>query len=140
LIHADDSAIGLLNGTKIFPHAVQVTSANFTDPPETFTATSPFVGGTNTFAVDLFNQNAAPPNPSATDFCFTVSYSTCPAAPAVANALLAEHGYKANSGTAKYIISLVANHMTQGAKFDGLAPCDAGYAAAVAAFVDLYLP
>jgi hypothetical protein len=61
----------------------------------------------------------------------------CPAAPAVANSYLDSISFAGGRGD---IIRLVADHMTQGARFDGIAPCEEGYAEAVIAFVDALLP
>jgi hypothetical protein len=54
-----------------------------------------------------------------------------PAAPAIATHYLQSLGLKPNSVTFKNYVSKVAAHMTPGAKFEGLAPSDPGYAQAV---------
>jgi hypothetical protein len=61
----------------------------------------------------------------------------CPAAPAIAAAYLKENSIKPSSTTFKNIISLVAAHMGPQTNFNGVAACDAGYAAAVQAFIGL---
>ena len=62
----------------------------------------------------------------------------CPAAPAVANAYLDSIHFTGGRGA---IINLVAQHMTQGARFDDISPCDlANYRNAVIAFVQPLLP
>jgi hypothetical protein len=58
----------------------------------------------------------------------------CDAAPAVANAYLDSIHFRGGRGD---INSAVGQHMTQGARFDGIEPCDVeAYRAAVIAFVD----
>jgi hypothetical protein len=61
----------------------------------------------------------------------------CPAAPAISNAYLDSISFTGGRGD---INRLVAEHMTQGAWFDGIAPCEAGYADAVIAFVSALVP
>ena len=57
----------------------------------------------------------------------------CKAAPAVANEYLDSIKFTGGRGE---IISNVAQHMTQGARFDGIDPCDVeAYRAAVIAYV-----
>jgi hypothetical protein len=129
----DNNGTVRLNGTAIASNPSGDVAANygFGGAAPTAFATAVTTGGSNTLSFDLVNVGG----PAGLDFCYTVSYSTCPAAPAVAQAYLATKGYKANSSTAKYVIALVGGAMTQGAEFNGLAPCDAGYAAAVQSFV-----
>jgi hypothetical protein len=145
---ADNAVTITLNGGQIFDNKAGVYDGSGNAVPhfqtaEAFGAASGFQAGTNTVSLALFNSGFTTANladnPAGLDFCFTVTYQVCPAAPAIANDYLSAKGFKANSTTSKYIISLVANAMTQGAKFNGLAPCDAGYAAAVQAFVDAHL-
>jgi hypothetical protein len=63
----------------------------------------------------------------------------CKAAPAVANEYLDSINF-GGRGRGD-IINSVAQHMTQGAKFDGIAPCDVeAYRAKVIAYVDALLP
>jgi hypothetical protein len=85
-----------------------------------------------TFSADWTNISAAPVV-TVTD-CVVVD---CPAAPAIAGAYLKNTLHmKPNDDPYKNIISQVAGHMTQGARFDGIAPCETGYRAAVVAFVN----
>ena len=71
--------------------------------------------------------------------CAPIVPAECKAAPAVANAYLKSIGIEGNRG--ETIISDVADHMTQGARFDGIEPCDvAAYRAAVITFVIARLP
>lgn len=61
----------------------------------------------------------------------------CPAAPSIAGKYLRNQlSMHPNDGPYQNIISQVAQHMTQQAAFDGILPCEPGYAAAVIAFVD----
>jgi hypothetical protein len=63
--------------------------------------------------------------------------SECPAAPAIAgNYLRTQLRIHPNDDPYQNIVSQVALHMTQQAAFDGILPCEPGYAAAVIAFVD----
>ena len=63
-----------------------------------------------------------------------------PAAPAVANEYLDSINFPGGRRHGE-IINSVAQHMTQGAKFDGIAPCDVeAYRAKVVAYVDALLP
>jgi hypothetical protein len=60
----------------------------------------------------------------------------CPAAPAIAGDYLRNQlGMHPNDDPYKNIVAQVADHMTQGAAFDGILPCEPGYGAAVIAFV-----
>lgn len=61
----------------------------------------------------------------------------CPAAPAVANAYLRERHIRGR--THGRIVSAVARHMGPGSSFDGMQPCDQGYAGAVRAYIDRQL-
>jgi hypothetical protein len=70
--------------------------------------------------------------------CVTTT-AQCPAAPAVANAYLRSLGEKAKAANRQNIISQVAKQMGAGSMFNGLKPCDAGYAAAVQTWVDAHL-
>jgi len=74
-VHADNSAIIVLNGNTIFQHEEVGIVENFQDPAQTFAAASGFVGGINTVAFDLWNDPYDGPNPAALDFCFTVTYT-----------------------------------------------------------------
>ena len=56
----------------------------------------------------------------------------CPAAQAIANAYLDSIGFVGSRGG---INSAISAHTTDGNHFDGMSPCDTGYAAAVIAFV-----
>jgi hypothetical protein len=76
--------------------------------------------------------------------CAPVPVPECDAAPAVANAYLDSIGFTGGGGKNALkrgdIISEVAHHMTQDAKFDGIDPCTINaYRAAVIAFVDKLL-
>ncbi len=64
----------------------------------------------------------------------------CKAAPAVANEYLDSIDFEGGRGLKRGdIISSVAQHMTQGARFDGIDQCDVeAYRAAVIAFVDAH--
>jgi hypothetical protein len=99
----------------------------------------------NTFASPIgSNETADTFTPSAWDYVgstLTVTVTDCPvdcpAAPSIAAHYLHNVlGMQPNSDPYKNIVAQVANHMTTDARFDGLLPCDAGYAAAVIAFVD----
>jgi hypothetical protein len=66
--------------------------------------------------------------------CASVEDCDAPAAPAVANAYLDSIGFKGSRGA---INSAIAQHMTAGARFDGIDKCNVmAYRAAVIAFVD----
>jgi hypothetical protein len=67
----------------------------------------------------------------------------CDAAPAVANAYLDSINFTGGGrGALKRgdIINSVAQHMTEGARFNGIDPCNVGYRAAVIAYVNNLLP
>ena len=75
--------------------------------------------------------------------CVPVVPQECKAAPAVANDYLESIDFGGGHGGIKRgdIINSVAHHMTQGARFDGIDPCDVeAYRAAVIAFVIPLLP
>ncbi len=90
------------------------------------------------------------PSTAGLDFCYTVAYKSatgdcggedpgdkgCPAAPSIAARYLRELGLQASNAD---IIRLVARHMTQDARFEGLAKCDPAYDDAVRAYVDALL-
>jgi hypothetical protein len=60
----------------------------------------------------------------------------CPAAPSIAGDYLRNQlGMRPNDDPYKNIVAQVALHMSQGS-FDGIRPCEPGYAAAVIAFVN----
>lgn len=52
-----------------------LSASSGTGTTETFSATSGFVPGVNTVAIDLWNEPYEGANPAALDFCFIVSYS-----------------------------------------------------------------
>jgi hypothetical protein len=60
----------------------------------------------------------------------------CPAAPSISAHYLQTIGISPGSSEGKSVQADVAQHMGQDATFDGYAPCDAGYVAAVIAYVD----
>lgn len=74
-IHADNSATIALNGNTICEHGAPGDPANYSDPGQSFSAASGFIGGVNTVAFDLWNDPYDGLNPAALDFCFTVTYS-----------------------------------------------------------------
>jgi hypothetical protein len=136
-ILADNGATITIGGKKLAP--IGATVAGDQAVVGTFQTPTGFNGilaGQNTITVDLFNSGFTPydltANPTGVSYCFTVR--NCPAAPAVANAYLKSINYASNKQGK--VISAVAQHMGQGATFDGLGKCDDGYAAAVKAFVD----
>jgi hypothetical protein len=72
--------------------------------------------------------------------CLPPAPVECKAAPAVANEYLDGIDFPGGPGRGA-IINQVSRHMTQGAKFDGIDPCDAAaYRAAVIAFVIASMP
>jgi len=70
--------------------------------------------------------------------CVAPVEEECKAAPAVANKYLDSIDFKGGRGD---IINALAQHMTQGARFDGIDPCDVeAYRRAVIAYVTANLP
>ena len=72
-VHADNVATVFLNGVQFGQQPFAEISENFQDPPSVFTATGPFVAGTNTLEFDIFNFSG----PTAFDYKAVVSFS-CP--------------------------------------------------------------
>ena len=151
-VHADDRAIFSLNGVEFFRQGLDFYP-NHDEPAETFSVQSGFLPGENTVTIDLVNTypfwapESTGPDAAALTFCYTVTASfssddggdddgKCLPAPAVAAAILKDQGGKPNSKAGKNLISQVADHMTQGARFEGLEKCDEGYREAVEAFLD----
>ena len=151
-VHADNAATFYLNGEQFFEQSPVVAYANFQDPADEFFTRRDLVEGLNVVRVELINGGTEPTT-TGLDFCLTVSYvpddgtggggnggnggnGRCPAAPAVAAAYLRTLGMDPNAGVGRNIVALVADHMTPGNDFDGYQRCDAGYAAAVQAFVE----
>jgi hypothetical protein len=147
LVHADNQATFFLNGVQFFQQQPVVAYANFQDPVDAFSTSRDLVAGLNVVRVQLVNGGTEP-STTALDFCYTVSYrlggnngnDRCPAAPSIAARYLQSRGLQPTSAEGRNIVTLVADHMTEGARFEGYDRCDAGYAPAVVAYVNARLP
>jgi hypothetical protein len=92
------------------------------------TPNDPFVAGPWVYAGNVLQVNISG--------C-TACTDDAPAAPSIATHYLKNVLHMNNNDDPfKNIVAQVANHMEADARFDGLLPCDAGYEAAVIAFVN----
>jgi hypothetical protein len=69
-LHADNVATIFLNGEQIGQQPPGEIEVNFQDPPESFSATAPFVEGENELVFEVENFN----DPSGLDYFATVTY------------------------------------------------------------------
>jgi hypothetical protein len=85
-VHADNVATVFLNGVQFGQQPFAEIGENYQDPPSSFTATGPFLAGTNTLEFDIFNFSG----PTAFDYKAVVSFScpgsTCPVVTALSPA------------------------------------------------------
>jgi hypothetical protein len=150
VVHADNQATFYLNGEQFFQQQPPIAYSSFQDPIDPFDTRRDLVDGLNVVRVQLVNGGANP-STTALDFCYTVSYMLspdggngadggCPAAPSIAARYLQSLGLMPTSAAGRNLVALVADHMTQGARFEGYDKCDLGYAPAVVAFLNARLP
>jgi hypothetical protein len=136
-ILADNGATITIGGTTLPTIGATATTQAVVATFQTATGFTGILAGQNSITVDLYNSGFTPTdlrdNPTGASYCFTVK--SCPAAPAIANAYLKEHGISVSGAKGKLILSSVAKHMLPGATFDGLGKCDDGYAAAVILYI-----
>lgn len=145
---ADNGAIVKVNDNLVATAGATVPADNALmsafQIPTNFSVDAGFlVNEGNVLTVNVYNSasNAGAINPTGTWYCLSIT--TCKAAPAIANAYLRSIGVSPNSETGKNIISMVAQHMIQGARFSSAQavtmadprPCDPGYADQVKAYL-----